>query len=162
MNVCLNPQKWAQFSQMIDLRGHIPRFTWKNECFPIYLLGNPIHVCWNPQNRSHFSKMIDLMVNCIRLLKNMNVFSSIFLEIQYMCVETLRTGLVYPRWSILGSYTLVYSNNKFSHLSPWKCHKGVFKPSEQGSFFQDNWFEGHIPRFTLKMNLFPSFFLETP
>ena len=33
------------FSEMIDLRGHIPRFTLKNECFPIYLLGNTINVC---------------------------------------------------------------------------------------------------------------------
>ena len=31
----------ARFSETIDLRGHMP----KNECFPIYLLRNPINVC---------------------------------------------------------------------------------------------------------------------
>ena len=34
--------------------------------------------------------------------------------------------------------------------------------SEQGLFFQDDWFEGHMLRFTLNMNIFPSISLETP
>ena len=38
----------------------MPRFAIKTECFPIYLLGNPINVCSNPQNRAHFSEMINL------------------------------------------------------------------------------------------------------
>ena len=161
MNVCLNPQKWAQFSQMIDLRGHIPRLLEK--WMFSHLSSWKSNTCvLKPSEQVSFFQDDRFDGQLHTFTQKMNVFSSIFLEIQYMCVETLRTGLVYPRWSILGSYTLVYSNNKFSHLSPWKCHKGVFKPSEQGSFSQDNWFEGHIPRFTLKMNLFPSFFLETP
>ena len=59
-NVCSNPENRAHFSQMIDLRGHMPRFTLKMNTFPIYLLGNPINVCSNPKNRTHFSKTIDL------------------------------------------------------------------------------------------------------
>ena len=39
-----NPQNRARFSKMINLKGHMPRFTLKHEHFPIYLLGNPIHV----------------------------------------------------------------------------------------------------------------------
>ena len=50
----------------------------------------------------------------------------------------------------------------FSHLSPWKHHKCVLKPSEQGSFFQDNQLRGHMPSFTLKVNVFPSISLELP
>ena len=30
-NLCSNPENRAQFSKMIDLRGHMPRFTLKNE-----------------------------------------------------------------------------------------------------------------------------------
>ena len=48
------------FSEMINLRGHMPGVYSKNECFPIYLLGNPINVCLNPQNSVCFSKTIDL------------------------------------------------------------------------------------------------------
>ena len=56
----LKPQNRARFSEAINLREHMPRFTVKNECFPIYLFGNPINVCGsNPQNRPHFSEMIN-------------------------------------------------------------------------------------------------------
>ena len=41
----LKPQNRAHFSKAMDLRGHMPRFTLKNKCFPMYLLGNPINVC---------------------------------------------------------------------------------------------------------------------
>ena len=50
----------------------------------------------------------------------------------------------------------------FSHLSPWKPHKCVLKPSQQGSFSLDDQFEGPDARFTLKMNIFPSYLLRNP
>ena len=49
----------------------------------------------------------------------------------------------------------------FSHLSPWKPHKCVLKPSEQGLFSKMINLRCHMPRFTLKMNIFPSISLET-
>ena len=59
----------------------MPRFTLKNEHFPIYLFGNPIYcVCLNPQNRAHFSEMIDLRDHMPRFTLKMNIFPSIFLE----------------------------------------------------------------------------------
>ena len=33
------------FSKTIDWRGHMPRISLKNECFPTYVLGNTINVC---------------------------------------------------------------------------------------------------------------------
>ena len=57
--------------------GHMPRFTLKNEHFPIYLLRNPINVCWNPQNSAHFSEMIDLRGHMPKFTLKMNVFPSI-------------------------------------------------------------------------------------
>ena len=47
----------------------------------------------------------------------------------------------------------------FSHLFPEKPHKCVLKPSEQCSFFQDDDLRGHMPRFTLKMNILPHYVL---
>ena len=90
------------FHETIDLRGHMPRFTWK-----------------------------------------MNVFPSIFLEMPEMCVVTIRTGFIFLRWSIWSVTCLGWPEKwMFSHLSPWKPHKCLLKPSEQGFFIQDNQFEG--------------------
>ena len=58
INVCWNSHNRTQLYGTINLRGHMPRFTQKNECFPIYLLRNHIYVCWNPHNRAHFSQLI--------------------------------------------------------------------------------------------------------
>ena len=51
----------------------------KNECFPIYLLRNPINMCSNPENRAHFSKTINLRGHMPRFTVKMNVFPSISL-----------------------------------------------------------------------------------
>ena len=74
----------------------------QNECFPIYLLGNCINECWNPQNRACFCKTIDLRGHMPRFTLKMNVLLSISLETPKMSVETLRTGLIFPRWLIWG------------------------------------------------------------
>ena len=41
INVCWNPQNRAHFSVMIDLRGHMPRFTLKMNVFPSISLESP-------------------------------------------------------------------------------------------------------------------------
>ena len=114
-----------------------------NECFPIYLLRNPINVCWNPQNRACFSRTINLRGHMLRFSWHMNVFPPLSLETWYMCVKTLRTGLVFPRQSIWGVTCLgLVDTWMFSHLCPWKHDTCVWKPSEQGFFFWDDRFEG--------------------
>ena len=140
----LKPSEQCSFSKTIDLRGHMPRFTLKMNLFPsINLLINPINVYWNPQNSAHFSKMIDLRGHMPRFTLQMNVSPSIYLETPYICVETIRTGFVFLRWSIWGITCLgLLEKILFSHLSPWKPHKCVLKPSEQGLLFQDDRFEG--------------------
>ena len=67
----------------------------KNEHFPIYLLWTPINVCWNPQKRARFSKTIDLRGHMPRFSWKMNVFPPMSMETLEMCVETLRTVLVF-------------------------------------------------------------------
>ena len=80
-----------------------------------------------------------------------------------MCVETLRTVLVFPRWSIWGITCLgLLEKWMFSHVSSQKPHKCVLKPSEQCLFFPRRSIWGVICLgFTLKMNIFSSFSLET-
>ena len=49
------------------------------------------------QNRAHFSKTIDLRGYMPRFTLKMNVFPPMSLETPEMCVETLRTVLIFPR-----------------------------------------------------------------
>ena len=78
-----------------------------------------------------------------------------------MCVETLRTGLVFPRWSIWGVTCLgLVEKLTFSCLCPWKHHKCVLKPSEQGLFFWDNQFERSHAKVYSKNEHFPIYFLR--
>ena len=82
-----------------------------------------------------------------------------------MCVETLRTGFNFPETiQFEESHAYVYSEKwMFSHLSSWKPHTCVMKPSEQGSFSL-RWLIWGVTCLGLlwKMNVFPSIFLETP
>ena len=50
--------------------------------------------------RAHLCKIVNLRGHMPRSTLRMNVLPSIYLEMPKMCVETLRTGLVYPRQSI--------------------------------------------------------------
>ena len=59
-NVCSNPENRAHFSKTIDLKVTCLGLL-KNECFPIYLLGNLwINVCQTLRTGLIFSKMINL------------------------------------------------------------------------------------------------------
>ena len=60
-----------------------------------------------------------------------------------------------PRFSL--------KNGHFPTYVLGKHHKYVLKPSEQVLFFSETIdLRGHMPRFTLKMNVFWSISLETP
>ena len=80
-----------------------------------------------------------------------------------MCVETLKTVLVFPRWLIWGVTCLgLLWKWTFSHLSPEKPHKCVLKPSEQCSFFQDDWFEGSHAQVYSKHECCPTYVFGNP
>ena len=42
------------FTEMIDLRGHLAKFTLKMNVFQSISLETSINVCGNAQNRTHF------------------------------------------------------------------------------------------------------------
>ena len=131
------------FPRWLICRGHMPRFTWKMNVFPIYLLRNARNVCWNHQNRGHFSEMIDLRGHMPRFTWKMNVFPSISLEMPEMCVETIRTEVIFLRWLIWGVTCLgLLEKWTFFHQSTWQLHKWVLELSEKGLFLWDYRFEG--------------------
>ena len=125
INVCSHLYPWRTitvesfseqgivFSKTIDLRGHMPRFTLKNEHFPIYLLRTLKNVCWNPHNMDCFLRQ-DLIwgVTCLGLLQKW-MFSHLSPEKPHKCV-------------IFGVSLKKFT---FSHLCPWKHYKCVLKPS---------------------------------
>ena len=80
-----------------------------------------------------------------------------------MCIGMLRTGIIFPRWSIWGVTCLgLVEKWTFSHLCPCKHHKCVLKPSEQGLLFQDNRFEGSHAWVYSKNEHFPIYLLRNP
>ena len=142
-NCVLKSSEQDSFFQDDQFEGSHAYVYSQNECFPIYLLGNCINECWNPQNRSCFCKTINLRGHMPSFTLKMNVFQSISLETPKMFVETLRTGIAFPRRSIWGVTCLhLLEKWMFSHLSSWQLHKCVLKSSEQGLSFQDDRFEG--------------------
>ena len=161
--MCLKPQNRACFLQDNQFEGSPVYVYLQNECFPIYLLGIPMNVCWNPQNRAQFSyRWTSWGVTCLRFNCKMNVFLSISLESPRIYVETLRTGFVFLRWSIWGLtcqglsekwifpiYLLGILMNMCWNPQNWTCFSKMIN------------LRGHMPRFTLKMHIFPSISLET-
>ena len=89
----------------------------------------------------------------------MNIFTSISLRHPNKYVlKHSEHGLIFLRQSILGVTCLdLVEKRTFSHLSPEKSHKCVLTPPEQGSFSEMIDLRSHMPRFTLKMNIFTSF-----
>ena len=143
INVCWNPHHRPHFSESIDLRGHMSGFTWKMKHFSIFLLRKARNVCCNHQNRVVSPRWLIWGVTCLGFTWKMNIFPSISLEMPEMCVETIRTELLFLRWLIWGVTCLgLLEKWTFSHLSTAQPYKCVLKPSEQGLFFWDDWFEG--------------------
>ena len=59
------------FTEMIDLMGHLPKFTLKMNVLPIYLLRNLINVCGNAQNRApFFLRQLIVRGKCLGYSKN--------------------------------------------------------------------------------------------
>ena len=97
----------------------------------------------------------------LRFTLKMNVFPSICLETPLMCIETLRTGLVFTKTIDLRDHmSEVYSQNEcFSIYLLWKPHKCVLKPLEQGSIFWDDQFEGSHAEVYSQNECFPIYLL---
>ena len=92
----------------------------------------------------------------------MNVFPSISLEVPEMCVVTIRTGLVFMRQSFWGVTCLGLLENE--HFPIYLLRNTInvcWNPQNRARFSKTIDLRGHMPRFTQKMNIFPSISLET-
>ena len=78
INMCSNPENRAHFSNTIDLRGHMPRFTVKMNVFPSISLESPKMCVETLTNRAQFSEMINLRGHMPRLYSK-NVCFPIYL-----------------------------------------------------------------------------------
>ena len=147
---------------MIDLRGHMPRFTLKNECFPIYLLGNAKNVCWNPQNRDHFFQD-DRFEGSHAYIYLKNEHFPIYLlgNPKNVCWNPQNRACFSKTIDLRGHMPRFTLKWMFSHLSPWKPQNVCWNPQNSACFSKMIDLRGHMPRFTLKMNVFP-IFLTTP
>ena len=135
----------------------------KNECFPIYLLQNHINVCWNPQNRARVSETIDLRGHMPRFTLKMNIFH-LYPEKPHKCVlKPSEQGLFFQDDWFEGSHAWVYSKNE--HFPSYLLRNTInlcWNPQNRARFSETIDLRGHMPRFTLKMNVFPSISWETP
>ena len=147
--MCSNPENRAHFSKTINLRGHMPRFTQK--WMFSHLSPWKLHK-WllepSEQGSFHFSKMINLKGHMPRFTLKM-MFSH---GIPNVCLNPENSSFL-QRWLIWDGHMPRFTQKwMFSHLSPWKPHKCVFKPWEQGSFHFSKTINlrGHMPRITQK------------
>ena len=148
---------------MIDLRGHMPRFTLKMNVFLSISLETPKMCVETLRTGLCFSKMIDLKGHMPMFTLKMNVFSSISLATPEFCVETLRRGFIFPRQSIWGVTCLHLLENECFPIYLLGNPKNVcWNPQNRACFSKMIDLRGHMPRFTLRMNVFPSISLETP
>ena len=138
----LKPSEQCLFFQDDRFEGSHAWVYSENECFPIYLLRNPINVCWNPQSSACFSKMIDLRGHMPRFTLKMNISHLSHEKPIKVCWNPQNSAHFSKTIDLRGHMPRFTLKWMFSHLSPEKPHKCVLKPSEQCLFFQDDQFEG--------------------
>ena len=72
-----------------------------------------------------------------------------------MCVETLRTGCIFLWWLIWGSHASVYSKYECFLIYLLGNHINVcWNPRNRACFSKMIDLRDHMPRFTLKLNMF--------
>ena len=104
INVCWNPQNSARFSKTIDLRDHMPRFSWKIHVFPPMSLKTPQMCVETLRTGLVFSETIDLRGHMPRFTLKMKVFPSISWETPKLCVETSEQCLFFRDNQFEGSH----------------------------------------------------------
>ena len=146
ISVCWNPQhKSSCFPEMINLRGHMPKFTLKNEQFPIYLLRNPIKCVLKPSEQGLFfwDDQFEGSHAYVYLLK-MNEFPIYLLWKPINMCWNLQNRAHFSKMIKLRETCLVLSLRNFSH----KYVLG--NPQNRVCCPETINLRGHMPRFTVK------------
>ena len=85
IHVCWNPHSRDRFSETIDLRGHMPRFTLKINVFPSISWESPEMCVETVTTGFIFMTWWILGVICLRLLEKL-MFSHLSLQKPHKCV----------------------------------------------------------------------------
>ena len=147
------------FSETVNLMNHLPRFTLKIECFPIYFLGNPINVFWNAQNKAQFLEVIDLQSHMpMFTLKWMFSHLSSWKPNKYVLKPSEQGSIFRGDW-FAESHAYVYSKNEcFSIYLLGNWINVCWNCQNMAQFSKKIDLRGHMPRFTLKLNVSLSIF----
>ena len=147
---------------MIDLRGHMPRFTWKMNVFPSISLEMPEMCVWNCQNRARFSEMINLRGHMPRFNWKWKFFHLSPSKCHKCVLKPSAQGSFFWVDWFEGSHVWVYLKNEhFSIYLLRKARNVCCNHQNRACFSQMIDLRGHMPRFTWKMNIFPSIYLAT-
>ena len=141
------------------------RFTLTNECFSISLLRNPMNVCWNPQNRAHYSETINLRGQHVEVsLKNEHFSHLSAWKLHKWVLELLEQGLFFQdnwfEWVIC--LCLLWKMNIFPSYLLGSTINVCWNSQNRARFSKTIGLRGHMPRFTLKMNMFSDLSPEKP
>ena len=161
----LKPSEQGSFFQDNHFEGSHALVYSKNEHFPIYLIRITINVCWNPQNRAHFSKTIDLRGHMPMFILKMYMFSHLSPEKPHKCVLKPSEQCAFLQEDRLWGVTclgLPWKMYVFPSISMRNPINVCWNPQNRAHFSETIDLRGHMHRFTLKMNIFPSISLESP
>ena len=159
----LKPSEQGLFIQDNQFEGSHAYIYLKNECFPIYLLGNPAKCVLKSSEQGSFFQD-DRFEGSHAYVYSQNEHFPIYLlgNPKNVCWNP-QNRACFSRWLIWGVTCLgLLSKWMFCYLSPWKPHKFCVETLRTGIFLQDNQFEGSHAYIYLKMNVFQSISLETP
>ena len=160
--MCWNCQNRACFSKLIDLRGHMARFTLKMNVFPSISLEMPEMCVETIRNRVHFSMIQSIWgVTWLGLLWKINVFPSIsFGNPINVCWNPQNRACFSKMINLIGHMPrFTPKNEHFPMYLLQKCHKYVLKLSEQGSCFP-SWSIWGVTWLGLLENGFPIYLLR--
>ena len=162
--MCWNPQSKASFSKTIELKSHMLRFTLK-WMFSHLSPWNPHKCVLKPSKQGLFSWDNQFEGSPAYVYLKNECFQIYLLENPInVCWNPQNNTHFFQDVQFEGSPLYVYSQNEcfpiYLHRNPINV---CWNPPEQGSCFPKiiN-LRGHMPRFTLKMNIFLSISIETP
>ena len=154
------------FSETIDLRGNKPRLSLKNECFSHLSPWETPYMCVETLRTGLIlPRWSDLRGDIPRFTLKNEHFFHVSPKKPYKCVlRPSEQHFIFLRQSIWGVTCLgLLWKWMFSHMYLHRNPINVcWNPQNRACFSETIDLRVHMPRFTLKMNVFPSISIETP
>ena len=162
INVCWNPQNSAHFSKTIDFMGHMPRFTLKMNIFPYISWEIPDMCVETLRTVLDFLRWLLWGVTCLFLVEKWSFYQLCPWKPKKCMLKPSQQGLFFWDNQFKWSHAYVYSKNE--HFLIYLLRNPInvcWNPHNRACFAGTIDLRGHMPRFTLKVNIFPSISWET-